>query len=146
MYLSNLNKRFMKGETPSEKENNGYQSWCADMWAVLYNLWARDFETRTPKSMDFAWSTDKLEKLQNVSILHNAGVTGDSKLRTREKDKDGKNIEVEAPAFYKGNYASTTPFDDEKYLKDTKNHYITSTYCNSYYIEQILKTKQNLNL
>jgi hypothetical protein len=32
VYLQNINKEFFKDE------NKGFQSWCADMWAVLWNV------------------------------------------------------------------------------------------------------------
>lgn len=67
-YFMNLNKNFF----PSE--NAGWQSWCADMWAVLWNLWKRNLKTEVPKDFDFAWATDPIQRLNEVYLFHNAGV------------------------------------------------------------------------
>ncbi|HJT75020.1 MAG TPA: hypothetical protein VJ720_13395, partial [Chitinophaga sp.] len=57
---------------PSEKE--GIQSWCADMWALLWNLWKRNIPTATPASLNFCWATDKIEKWDLAGIYHDAGI------------------------------------------------------------------------
>ena len=69
VHLDDVNKHFFVDG------NTGYQSWCADMWSVLYNLWYFKKETKVIKEMDFAWATDPIQKLDNVAILHNAGIT-----------------------------------------------------------------------
>ena len=53
-YLQTVNREYFKDE------NSGYQSWCADMWAVLYNIWFREQETRVVPEMAFAWATDPI--------------------------------------------------------------------------------------
>lgn len=57
-------------------EDAGIQSWCADMWAVLYNLYYFGKTVEAPKSMDFTWATDLIEKADTTYFLHNAGVGG----------------------------------------------------------------------
>ena len=37
------------------------QIWCADMWAVLWNLWIEKKQTKIIKEMDFIWATDPKE-------------------------------------------------------------------------------------
>ena len=118
-----------------ESENTGYQSWCADMWAVLYNLWKRNKITSCPKELDFAWATDELSVLENTYILHNAGVTSDSVIR-RRIDKE----EIDAPAFYKGTWTSKSPIEEKTYLESIINNPISSLYCTSIYVKEILKS------
>lgn len=87
-YFKNLNKHFF----PSE--NAGWQSWCADMWAVLWNLWKRGVKTEVPKEMDFAWGTSPADYLNRVYIYHNAGVT------SKIMNMNGEDVVM----FYKGIY------------------------------------------
>lgn len=142
-YLANINQIYMQGNTPQEKENNGFQSWCSDMWVVLYTLWGRGAATSCPKELDFAWTTDNIERLEDISIIHNAGATSDSKMKIPHKDEY-----LEIPIFFKGNYNNKTPFDytEQEYLNTIVNHPIASKYCNSIYVKEILETKSNLNL
>lgn len=142
MYLSDINQIYMKGATAQEKENNGFQSWCADMWCVLYNLW-KTAETRCPKEFDFAWSTDKIERLDEVFILHNAGVTSDEKIAVaNQRDENGNRITLEGPLFFKGNskYLVSTPQNDIDNLNNIYNNPINKQFANNYYIKTILKS------
>jgi hypothetical protein len=119
-----------------KNEDAGFQSWCADMWALLWHLWKRGDKTICPSELDFSWSTDLIDN-KNY-ILHNAGITGDSKIRTRIKDSEGNNIMIDAPAFYKGNYATNPP--DMETLLEIINHPISKTYYTSVYCEEILNS------
>ena len=67
MNLKSINRRFF------ESEDKGFQSWAADMWSVLFNLWSRGYETKCPKDLDFAWATDYIERWDQVYIYHDAG-------------------------------------------------------------------------
>lgn len=126
-YLRKINKEFFISEA------KGFQSWCADMWAVLWNLWAREQETKVIDEMEFAWSTDSLNKLEKAPILHNAGVTAST--------MNGH------PYFYKGKYHTgldpTTDIHLTKVLEDKH----TQTKCNWYYANELmnLKNKYKLN-
>jgi hypothetical protein len=125
-YLKNVNKQFF------ESENKGFQVWCADMWALLWNLWFREQETRIIPAMNFAWSTDHIDKLANVGILHNAGITGTTL--------------GEIPTFYKGNYHNdNSPFNDV-YLQKVLNDERSKTLCNHYYLQQMFNVKNKYNL
>lgn len=148
--LANLNRRYMIGNTPEEKENNGFQSWCADLWAVLYNLIYRRFKISTPKELDFAWATDKIERLQEVGVLHNAGVTSDGIIRTTKLAGNGINQEIDAPAFYKGKYAnlSISPFHDSQldYLTNITNNSISKEFCTGAYAQHLLNIKNKYKI
>ena len=124
-YLQSINRRFF------ENENRGFQSWCADMWAVLWNIWARGMESKVVKEMDFAWSTDHINRLDTVGIFHNAGVTGEMHGNT--------------PMFYKGKYhAGLIPFTDN--LPNILNNEQNQTLCNNYYVKKLIELNDKYNL
>ncbi len=143
--MQTLNQSFMKGSNAQERENNGFQSWCADLWAVFYNLLYRNQKVSAPKELDFAWATDKIDKLED-KILHNAGVTSDSVIRTTKRSGDGVNREIEAPAFYKGKYIKSTPFTDIENLKKIANHPISREYCTSLYTNHLISLQEKYGL
>jgi len=79
-----------------KKENPDWhelQIWCADMWAVLWNLWKEGYETECHEDLDFTWGTSLVDLWDKNAIYHNAGVTGQS---------DGE-------PFYKGAYMHRDP-------------------------------------
>jgi hypothetical protein len=126
VYLQNVNKEFFKDE------DTGFQSWCADMWAVLWNLWKRDLETKNVPEMEFAWSSDPIEKLSRCTILHNAGIVGD--------------YMKGYPAFYKGKYhTGKNPFNDS-HLNIVLNSEESAKYCTHHYVIQLIELKNKYNL
>jgi hypothetical protein len=68
------------------------QIWCADMWAVLWNLWKRDKHTEVTEALDFSWSVTPANEWFKRPIYHNAGVTDSMK-----------------DMFYKGLYIDELP-------------------------------------
>ncbi len=127
LYLGNINKIYF------ENENRGFQRWCADMWAVLWNLWLRNLETKVVPEMEFSWSTDHISKLERTGILHNAGVVGE--------------MHGNVPMFYKGKYhAGLLPFQDEERLFEIVNNEENQKLCNNYYLQKILELKQKYNI
>lgn len=140
VHLDNVNRDFF------ESTDKGYQSWCADMWAVLYNVWLLGMETKVVPEMDFAWATDLIIRLDKVSILHNAGVTGDSIIRTAHKDENGKSYMIDAPAFYKGKFVSgSNPYNSMDYLNKVVSHPKTKEFCTHYYANYLLSIKDKLS-
>jgi hypothetical protein len=126
-YLSQVNKEFFKDE------NSGYQSWCADMWAVLWNLWLREQETKVVPELAFAWATDPIQRIETCTIFHNAGIGADM--------QDGH------PCFYKGKYhQGVSPFTDP-YLDEVLNHDVSKNYCTWYYANKLdeLRKKYKIN-
>jgi len=89
--LKNINVDFWKKvEKDSEKlfehmintsnkyaPKNPIQAWTADMWALLWNIWRNNGETKIIKRFDFAWATDSIKKWGDVNIYHNAGAVVD---------------------------------------------------------------------
>ena len=126
VHLSKVNRDFF------ENENKGFQGWCSDMWAVLWNLWLREQETKVVKELDFAWASDRKEKLDRCTIYHNAGVTGD--------------YMGSIPYFYKGKYhTGSDPFTDD-HLNVVYNNEDSKKYCTYIYLEHLLKIKNKYNL
>ena len=87
----------------------GFQSWCADMWGILWNLWYQNKEVKVIPEMAFSWASDKIEILETKSIFHNAGIigsfmeTGPSSIKVLN---DGSKLTLKQgyDAFYKGKY------------------------------------------
>lgn len=125
-YLQTINREYF------ESENKGFQSWCADMWAVLWNLWLRNQETRVVKELEFSWSTDHISKLERTGILHNAGITGP--------------MHGDTPMFYKGTYhMGKDPFKDE-HLKRVLESEKNKQFCNHHYLIKMFDVKNKYNL
>lgn len=107
-----INRTFFKSE------DEGYQSWTADMWAVNYALWKRGLQTKVVKELDFSWATDIISRYNEAKIYHNAGAGP-----------------ANHPAiFYKGNYISRKPFGED-FSKVDPN------FCSIKYVEAINKVK-----
>lgn len=99
---SNFNRAF---------QGHGIQAWTADMWAVLWNLWLRG-ECKVSQELEFCWPGDSLVRWEDCKIMHNAGVTDNSRL------------------FYKAEYIDISPIG-----KDFS--YIDKNSCSSKYVELI---------
>jgi len=125
-YLQHVNKQFFANE------DKGFQSWCADMWAVLWNLWLKDHETKNIPEMDFSWASDPIEKVEKLGLFHNAGITS--------KEMNG------CPAFYKGTYhTGKDPFTDSQILAVANNEQ-SRKYGTYYYVTKLLELKNLYNL
>lgn len=126
-YLQQVNREFFKDE------NEGFQSWCADMWAVLWNLWFREQETKVVPELNFAWSTDPIYKLETHTILHNAGIVSET----------GNGY----PAFYKGKYHTGQDPTKDDHFNVVLNSEKSKKYCTWYYANKLkqLSNKYNLN-
>jgi hypothetical protein len=126
-HLLGINKQFYKDE------NSGIQSWCADLWALLFNLWYSEKQVRVVPELNFAWSTDPIQKLDTYPILHNAGIVSVT--------------QGTWPAFYKGKYHAGGDPTNDSHLNTVLNHEETQKYCNWYYANKLkeLKLKYNLN-
>jgi hypothetical protein len=95
-FLENINHQNKIAEVLQNNNQNlhGIQSWCADMWAMLWNALYFNHDVKTHKDLIFSWPKNKIDDWSNNYILHNAGI-----------------IQNEAEQyFYKGNYFYQTPF------------------------------------
>lgn len=148
-FYQHVNQEFFPGTTRQQREDNGIQSWCADMIAIQWELWKQNRPSLTPKWMDFAWATDKVGKLDTVWMLHNAGVTSNASIRITEdlksvKDENNKPIVIEAPALYKESYKRTSVFESIEDVEKVANHPESQKYCTSVYAQEVLETYNNL--
>lgn len=101
---------------PKTDDYEPIQKWTAGMWAFLWNAWYFGHETETPKELDFAWATDRVEAWQERMIYHNAGVMEDQRDRL----------------FYKGDYIDKRPYGiDNTYSEDFASHK---------YVKEIIET------
>jgi len=100
--ISKINAK-KKQEDPQYHE---LQIWCADMWAVLWNGWLRGKETKIVKEMDFSWGTDHINRWNETSIYHNAGITCSC-----------------GGQFYKSNYTEKLPYGIDDRFNKEKNGY-----------------------
>lgn len=104
-------------------ENKGFQSWCCDMWSVLWNLWKRDMVTICPPEMNFAWATSPFTHSEGKYIMHNAGVTQDTPMMM---DGELHKLFFKSAKQYVNNI--TTPFNDLGH-KGVSTKYCSSIYC-----------------
>lgn len=128
-YLSIVNQNFFPGDTPIERENNGFQAYCTDMWAVLYNLWRRGKKTECPKVLDFSWATDSIEDLGYKNILHNAGVPSE----TIDVGDERVNL------FFKSRYSNNnlSPHSDKEHTDK-----VDKRYASYYYVSRLKEIKE----
>lgn len=125
-FLQTINKQFFKDESA------GFQSWCADMWAVLWNLWLREQETKVIKELDFSWSSDPLSKISETTILHNAGIVAQT--------------QGDVPVFYKGVYhQGNDPFKDP-HMYDVYENEKSKNLANWYYVSKMIDLHKKYNL
>lgn len=109
-----------------QEYNNEYpiqhpiQSWTAEMWSILWNLWFYGYQTEISDELDFSWGTDNADVFCNKKIFHLAGVL------EHEKDR----------LFFKGDFIGKNPI---KLLLENENYFEyvdknSATYC---YVEEI---------
>jgi hypothetical protein len=91
------------------------QKWTAEMWAQLWTMVEFGITTETPKELDFAFSTDPIEKWDRIKILHNSGV-----------------MEAGKGMFFKGGYQDKVPFGENF-------DWVDITKCSRKYVDAIEK-------
>ena len=60
---------------PQEGSNYRLQIWTSEMWAMIWAAWKKGIMTLVHPNLDFCWATDEINKWDEVSIFHNAGVS-----------------------------------------------------------------------
>lgn len=68
------NDFYVKNNTEITKANM-LQIWCADMWAILWNLWLFGYDTEIHNDLKFAWASGNISDYHNTKILHNTGLS-----------------------------------------------------------------------
>ena len=112
--ITKLNQE-KKAADPTHHE---LQIWCADMWAVLWNGWLLGNETKVVPEMDFSWATDPIEKWEQTTLFHNAGVTCSC-----------------GRQFYKAAYMDKLPYE-------IKQSNYKDSVCGYKYVREIIQTAQ----
>ena len=135
-YLQKVNREFFKDE------NTGFQSWCADMWAVLWNLWLKEKDVLVVPELTFAWATDSIEKLKEVTIYHNAGISN----AQMEYKTDPDGTKWFYTAFYKAKYFQTGDPFKEQHIHDVINDEESKRYCTWYYANALLELHNKYKL
>lgn len=87
---NSINSRYFKNEAA------GFQSWCADMWAINFAMWKRGIKTEVTDKLDFSWATDSMDTFKRKPIYHNAGATS-----------------ATPDIFYKGAYINKSPLGQD---------------------------------
>ncbi|MBB2951296.1 hypothetical protein [Sphingobacterium sp. JUb56] len=57
--------------------SKGIQAWCADMWAVLWNLWLDDRKVEIHSEMNFSWPFSSIIYWEKYAIQHYSGQISD---------------------------------------------------------------------
>ena len=104
------------------------QMWTSDMWAVLWNLWYFNNETKISDELSFSWATDDIESYEKHNILHMAGVTDDLK----------------HSRFYKGEFINVNPLEK---LQENTNYfdYVDKNSSTIKYIETMKRLLKKSN-
>lgn len=110
---NSINSRYFSCEAA------GFQSWCADMWALNMALWSRQRPVETTSMLDFSWATDNRETFLRKPIMHNAGATG-----------------TQPGVFFKSNWMEKSPIG--------VNHAIKKDTASWFYVKEIKDTAQSL--
>ena len=120
--MRNYNRKLWEKEYPEKRDyrskKRGIQAWCADMWAVLWNLWLENKPVEIHLEMEFSWPYSAREDWNRLAIQHYSG-----------------NIEDKAKFFKKTEYLNYTPW------YDTDLDIIPNTSC-SYEIVKLIKARR----
>jgi hypothetical protein len=117
IHLGDVNKKFF------ENENKGIQSWCADLWAIMFNLWYKNLETKVVPELLFSWATDSIDRIKTCSIFHNAGITDA--------------MQWGVPRFYKGKYHRGEDPTKDPHLDVILNNEESKKTCTWYYTNKL---------
>ena len=109
----------VNNQIKKDNPSHALQIWCADMWAVLWNLWFFNGVVKVSDKLSFSWATSHISDYDKHPIFHNAGVTADRK-----------------DLFYKGAYMTKRPYDD------IETQTFNTNFCSFNYAQEIIKTKQ----
>lgn len=112
--------RMVNNQIKRDPPHHAIQIWCADMWALLWNLWLYNKEVKVTNDLSFSWATSGIQDWDKHPIYHNAGVTSDRKHEL----------------FFKGDYINVLP-----YSTIGTNKY-SNQYCAYNYSLEILSTKE----
>lgn len=101
---------------PASPTYHPIQMWTSDMWAVLWNAWYFNHDTKVVPEMEFTWPMHDIKEWERVAIYHNAGVVGG-----------------DTGLFFKGIYHNNLPYD-------ISVESFSSEKCTYRYVQQIVET------
>ena len=116
-------------ETIRQIENSAttkfnFQHWTFEMWVWLWNMWKLGIKTFNNSDLDFSWATDSIDRYNQCSIFHNAGIAnGDVR-------------------FNKQNYINTFPFNKNFQIQNNaQDEYIRliNSFDESYEFPKVVK-------
>lgn len=90
------------------------QSWSADIWAILWNIWLLGVDTEVSEELSFTVGTTPIGELENNNIYHNSGVT----------------MEMATSLFYKRDFTEKSPFEIDL-------SYVSKDFCSNFYATEI---------
>ncbi|MDR2274033.1 MAG: hypothetical protein LBF27_24215 [Sphingobacterium sp.] len=125
--MIDFNLKLWQKDYPSTKEfrskKRGIQAWCADMWAVLWNLWLMDKNVEIHPEMEFSWPYNPIEDWNRLAIQHYSGI-----------------IEDKTKYFRKGEYINYMPWYDDAL------DIIPNSSCSYEIVKMIKNYRYNLDL
>ena len=68
------------------RKAEGIQSWCADMWSLLWNLWYLKKTVEIHEEMVFSWPHDPVALWGENAILHYSGSQNDDSILFKKTD------------------------------------------------------------
>jgi hypothetical protein len=114
----NLNKVLIDFNNKNPIGLRGINSWTAEMFAILWNIWFFGYETGISNELSFSWGVDDITEYERHNILHMAGLT--------ENEKGTR--------FFKGEFIKISPLER---LKQNKNffNYVDKKSASFKYVE-----------
>lgn len=123
--LDHINQSFIMGNSYQERDNKGFQKYCADILATHIEIWSQGRDTQIIPELNFIWPGDPKERIKDFHWFHNAGVG----------PNDGM--------FWKGKYVSTKlmPFSppEKDYIDNLYN--TLQDKAQHYYITKIIELR-----
>lgn len=117
--MQRFNDQEIINHNGNENPPKNIQSWCADMWAILWNLWLDGKKVKIHSEMDFSWATSNIDEWKEKAILHYSG------------DLNKRN-----DFFNKTKYKYFPPWFD------TGLKFVSNQYCGFKVVEQITKIRE----
>jgi len=130
-YMQKINTEFFP------TQDLGYQSWCADMWGILWNLWFANVEVKVVPELDFSWASCRIEQLDKKTIFHNAGITGEN----MPHDGGGTHL-----CFYKGKYHMGSDPTKDPALDQIINSEESQKFCTWFYAKKVKEIGEKYNI
>jgi hypothetical protein len=93
---SRYKRSYLKEHAGYEEEYRYLQSWCSDMWALLWNGLKRATIRLSPE-LDFCWPYEPAHLWQQKTIFHNAGIMSAQRQRF----------------FYKSLFTEKAPYEED---------------------------------